>query len=123
MITKVQDVYYNVQDMKRAVRFYSEVLGMKVLDTNDWWTSLEIGGMRIGLHGSQGKPIPHVPRDSHGPHAGGTLTLHSTNISEDATRLKNAGTKILGELSEPWGKLVVFEDTEGNCLKLMQPSQ
>ncbi len=40
-----------------------------------------------------------------------------------ATRLKNAGTKILAELSEPWGKLVVLEDTEDNCLKLMQPGQ
>ncbi len=121
MITRIQDVYYNVQDMKRAVRFYSEVLDMKVLDTSEWWSSLQIGELRIGLHGNGGVPVPPVPRDAHGAHAGATLTLHSTDIADDTRRLKMAGTKILGELDEPWGKLVVFEDTEGNVLKLMQP--
>jgi predicted enzyme related to lactoylglutathione lyase len=122
MISKVQDVYYNVQDMKRAVSFYSEILGMTVLDTNEWWSSLKLGEMRIGLHGTGGTPVPHVFRDSHGAHAGATLTLHSTDIVADGKRLRDAGAKILGELNEPWGKLVVFEDTEGNVLKLMQPA-
>jgi catechol 2,3-dioxygenase-like lactoylglutathione lyase family enzyme len=31
MISGVQDVYYNVSDMKRAVAFYTGVLGLKVL--------------------------------------------------------------------------------------------
>lgn len=122
MITKVQDVYYNVQDMNRAVRFYSEVLGLKIIETSEWWSSLELAGMSIGLHGNDGDPVPHVPRDGHGAHAGATLTLSTNNIGEDAKKLKAVGTKILGELDEPWGKLVVFEDTEGNVLKLMQPS-
>src|SRR5207245_1290950 len=105
MITGVQDVYYNIQDMKRALRFYSEVLGMKVLDSNDWWTSLEIGGTRVGLHGDgpNSKPVPLIPRDAHGAHAGATLTLHSTNLKEDSDRLRAVGVKILGEFDEQWG--------------------
>ena len=122
MITQVQDVYYNVQNMQRAVRFYTEALGMKLLDTSEWWTSLECGGLRIGLHGTGGAPVPAVPRDAHGAHAGGTLTLRSDDLATDTARLREAGARILGQLAEPWGRLTVFEDPEGNVLKLMAPA-
>jgi catechol 2,3-dioxygenase-like lactoylglutathione lyase family enzyme len=111
--------------MHRAVLFYGEVLGMTLVDTNPWWTSLECGGVRIGLHGEgpgEQPPVPHVPRDSHGAHAGGTLTLRSSDIVADRARLLKHGVKILGDIDEAWGKLVVFEDSEGNVLKLMQPA-
>lgn len=122
MITKVRDIYYHVQDMDRAVTFYTRVLGMRLLDTDPTWSNLDLGGVRIGLHATEaGAPVPTVPRDAHGAHAGATLTLHSTDIVTDTNRLRTAGARILGELDEAWGKLVVFEDTEGNVLKLMQP--
>jgi predicted enzyme related to lactoylglutathione lyase len=121
MITGVQDVYYNVSDMRRAVRFYSDALGMKVEDENDWWTSLELAGCRIGLHWTEGQPVPKIPRDSHGAHAGATLTLKSTDILADRRGLEAAGTTILGEIDAPWGHLLIFEDPDGNVLKLMQP--
>lgn len=121
MIQKVQDFYYNVQDMKRAVDFYGRVLSCKIIDQNEWWTTLDLGGSRIGLHGTGGGAVPSVPRDAHGAHSGGTLTLHSDDFANDASLLKKAGVKILGEFAEHWGKILVFEDTEGNVLKLMQP--
>jgi catechol 2,3-dioxygenase-like lactoylglutathione lyase family enzyme len=122
MITRVQDIYYNVQDMDRAVAFYTRVLGLRLLNTDPYWTNLDLGGIRIGLHATDaGAPVPRVPRDAHGAHAGATLTLHSTDLVADTNRLRTAGVTILGELDEAWGKLVVFEDTEGNVLKLMQP--
>lgn len=31
MITGVQDIYYNVSDMKKSIAFYSEALQMKVV--------------------------------------------------------------------------------------------
>ncbi len=124
MITGVQDFYYCVQDMPRAVKFYTEVLGMKLIDSNPWWTSLDCGGVPIGLHGEgpgEHPPVPHVPRDSHGAQAGGTLTLRSNNIAEERALLERHGVKILGAIDAEWGELVIFEDTEGNVLKFMQP--
>lgn len=35
MITGVQDFSYNVSDMDRAVRFYAEVLGLKLMNLKD----------------------------------------------------------------------------------------
>ena len=120
MITGIQDIYYSVTNPKRAIRFYTEALGMRLIDESPYWISLDCDGIRIGLHPEE-KAIPVVPRDSHGAHAGGTLTLKSNNIPEDKKRLEDHGAKILGEADQPWGHMLVFEDPDGNVLKLMHP--
>lgn len=118
MITGVQDIYYSVTDGKRAIRFYTEGLGMRLLEESEHWIALDCGGVRIGLHPEDG-PIPTVPRDSHGAHAGATLTLKSNDVPADRRRLEALGAKILGEADQPWGHMLVFEDLDGNVLKLM----
>jgi predicted enzyme related to lactoylglutathione lyase len=65
--------------------------------------------------------VPAVPRDAHGARAGATLTLRSTDIAADRARIERAGAKILGAADEPWGEMLVFEDPDGNVLKLMKP--
>jgi catechol 2,3-dioxygenase-like lactoylglutathione lyase family enzyme len=121
MITGVQDVYYNVRDMDRAVSFYRDVLGLALTETSAWWSALDAGGVRLGLHASGGAEVPPVPRDAHGAHAGATLTLRSTDLDADARRLAEHGVSILGRSDEVWGRLLVFEDPDGNVLKLLQP--
>jgi catechol 2,3-dioxygenase-like lactoylglutathione lyase family enzyme len=120
MITGIQDVYYSVTDAKRAIQFYTEALGMKLLDESEHWIALNCHGIRIGLHPEDGE-IAHVPRNSHGAQAGATLTLKSDNIPEDKKRIESFGVKILGEADEAWGHMLVFEDPDGNVLKLMRP--
>ncbi len=121
MITGIQDFHYNVKNIKKAVAFYTEALNMKVKFQEEGWTSLECGGhSHIGLH-TVDHDIPKFARDSHGAYAGGTLTLKSNNISEDRKHLEKFGAKILGEDDAPWGHMLVFEDVDGNVLKLMKP--
>jgi catechol 2,3-dioxygenase-like lactoylglutathione lyase family enzyme len=120
MITGIQDFYYSVTEPKRAIRFYTEGLGMKLVKDTEYWIALACDGMTIGLHPEE-NAIPKVPRDSHGAHAGGTLTLKSNNVPEDRKRLEAFGAKILGEADQQWGHMLVFEDPDGNVLKLMHP--
>ena len=121
MLSGVQDVHYNVRDMQRAVAFYRDVLGMRVLDSNDWWTSLEFFGDRIGLHWSGGAPVPAVLHDDHGARHGATLTLRSTDLDADLGYLQAMGCYVLGRTDNPWGRLAAISDPDGNVLKLMQP--
>lgn len=118
MIKGVHDIYYNVKDMKRAVQFYSEVLNMKVSYESEHWTSMDCEGTMIGLHWNGDKSVPTFPRDSHGAECGGTLTLSSDNVNEDRKILERSGAKILGEMDEAWGHMLIFEDLDGNVLKL-----
>jgi catechol 2,3-dioxygenase-like lactoylglutathione lyase family enzyme len=120
MITGVQDIYYSTSNPQKAKAFYTEVLGMKIKFEHEGWIALQIGAVTVGLH-PEDKPIPHVPRDSHGAHAGGTLTLKSDNIPEDRKRIEAFGCKVLGEADADWGHMLVFEDPDGNVLKLMKP--
>jgi catechol 2,3-dioxygenase-like lactoylglutathione lyase family enzyme len=121
MINGVQDIYYNVSNMDESVKFYSEILGMEVISKDQYWTNLSCGGVKIGLHWTEGGPVPPIKKDSHGAHCGGTLTLKSTDVEADKKMLEDAGVEILGNADAPWGKMVVFTDIDGNVLKLMQP--
>lgn len=120
MITGVKDVYYSVTNVENAKRFYIEGLGLKLTFEHEHWIALDCGGVQVGLHPEE-SPVPFIPRDSHGSHAGGTLTLKSNDVKEDRDRIERFGGKILGEANQPWGHMLVFEDPDGNVLKLMNP--
>jgi catechol 2,3-dioxygenase-like lactoylglutathione lyase family enzyme len=121
MITGVQDVYYYVQDIARALGFYRDVLGLKVTENDPHFTALDAGGLRLGLHWTGGEPVARIPRDGHGAMAGATLTLKTGNIQALKSHLETKGVAILGFMDEPWGKLLSIEDPDGNVLKIMQP--
>ena len=53
MIIGVQDIYYNVRDMDKAVDFYTTVLGMKLKHKDQWWSALDCGGVRGLVLGAQ----------------------------------------------------------------------
>ncbi|MEZ4741067.1 MAG: hypothetical protein R3B45_01225 [Bdellovibrionota bacterium] len=46
--------------------------------------------------------------------------LKIANATIGREKLEQAGAKILGTANEPWGNMVVFEDPDGNVLKLME---
>ena len=71
MISGIQDVYYSVTDPKRALKFYTQALGMRLVNENEFWIALDCHGVTVGLHPEK-NPIPFIPRDSHGAHAGAT---------------------------------------------------
>jgi catechol 2,3-dioxygenase-like lactoylglutathione lyase family enzyme len=122
MITGIQDIYYNVLDMKRAVAFYRDVLGLQLEREDGYWTSFDLGGAKLGLHWTGGNPVPHVPRDDHGAHAGATLTLHVSDAHKVYEELRQKGVTFLSGVHElPWGDVAVFEDPDGNVLKIMRP--
>jgi len=120
MIKGYTDFYYNVSDMNRAVAFY-QALGMTKTHGDEYWTSMTLGNLQLGLHGTEGTAVPLTPRDEHGPHNGGVLTFHSDNIPADKELVKKAGGKVLGEMDAHWGHLLIFEDLDGNVMKLMNP--
>ena len=121
MIKGYKDFYYNCQDMNRAIAFYENAFGMKKVYGNEHWATMTLGNLSLGLHWTGGSAVPLTPRDSHGQNAGGTLTLHSDDVTADRKKIEAAGGKILGETDQPWGHMLVFADVDDNILKLMNP--
>ena len=111
-----------VTDMKRAVRFYQDILGLKLLFERPDWSEFSIGGQRLALKAGkdpQGKDPQEKDRST------GVVVYLSAHPVEDRVEvLKKRGVRFNGPVkSFPYGKLVQFEDSEGNILGLYEPPQ
>jgi catechol 2,3-dioxygenase-like lactoylglutathione lyase family enzyme len=100
-------VFYYVSDMDRALRFYRDVLGLKLV-SRDYVTRFEVDGVLFEL-----VPVPH-----HGSIQGNgnaRLCLGVYNVEEALAELQRKGVRtsktqtkegVLGSLTDPDGNEV-----------------
>ena len=115
MVHGVSVVWLPVTDMGRAVRFYSETLGLEVQDQQDEWSQLKVGGLQVGLNA----------RDEESPGGdGGAVLAFQPDGGIDAAveELEGNGVEFAGGISDhPWGRIATFKDPDGNDLQLYEP--
>jgi catechol 2,3-dioxygenase-like lactoylglutathione lyase family enzyme len=106
-----------VSDMDAAVRFYTEALGLKLLERyGNHWASVDCGqGLTLGLHpASTQNPAARV----------GSLTIGfnvSEPIREAVARLKTRGVVFHGDIVDDTQLLVAnFRDPDGNPFYLAE---
>jgi catechol 2,3-dioxygenase-like lactoylglutathione lyase family enzyme len=109
-----------VSDLGRAVRFYVEVLGFKLVEESPGWAEVDAGGgLRIGLHPTH----PGGPR----PGAQGSISLglEVTRKLEDVVEiLANRGVKFAGPIQDSKAvRIAPFGDLDGNALYLYEMKQ
>jgi predicted enzyme related to lactoylglutathione lyase len=108
---KVSETFFSVDvtDMRRATAFYVEALGASVTFASDFWTSVRIAGVRLGLFLN----AEHVP---------GRIGLHFAVGDLEAGRadVERAGGRIMGQAIEVAPGVVIIEvmDSEGNRFTL-----
>jgi predicted enzyme related to lactoylglutathione lyase len=115
MASGVATVWVPVDDMDRAVRFYTEVLGLTATSTMSDWSEIDAGGLTIGLNAREGTSA----------HADGGAVISFTpdsGIEQEVQRLEGAGVEFAGGISSyDWGRIAAFEDSEGNSLQIYGP--
>jgi predicted enzyme related to lactoylglutathione lyase len=115
MIKGVAAVWLPVTDMRRAISFYGDKLGLEVTQHDEDWSEVNANGLKIGLNGSG-------PESPHGN--GGALVAFQPDgeLEQEVERLKGAGVEFSDGISEhPWGRIVPFKDPDGNDLQLYAP--
>lgn len=115
MASGVATVWVPVEDMDRAVQFYSDTLGLGIKMQQDDWSEIEANGLTIGLNARE---------SVHKGDSGGAVISFQPDgsIDEEVTRLTSAGVTFTGEISEhPWGRIAPFKDSEGNDLQFYAP--
>ena len=118
-------VRYMVDDVAKAVDFYTKFLDFKVL-TNfpPAFADVARGNLRLLLSGptsSAGRPMP----DGTKPRPGGWNRIHLIvdDIAAEVSRLRSAGAPFRNDLLEgPGGKQILLQDPSGNVVELFQPA-
>ena len=107
-------VFYYVSDIERAVRFYSEVLGLK-LTSRDSVARFDVGGVLLELVPTEG--------DSKLAGAGNARMCFAVpEIDSAITELNAKGVPTGDVQTVDNGRLASFEDPDGNELVLWQYS-
>ena len=106
-----------VGDMNAAVRFYTETLGLKLLERyGDHWASIDCGhGLTIGLH-------PASAQNPAGRAGSMTIGFRSSEpIRETVATLEARGVVFRGGIIDDTQLLVAnFQDPDGNPLYLAE---
>ena len=115
MAKSVATVWVPVDDMDRAVSFYTETLNLTAKSTDKQWSAIDAGNLTIGLNAREGTSA----------HADGGAVITFTpegGIDAEVDRLTEAGVSFTGGISDhPWGRIAPFKDSEGNDLQLYTP--
>lgn len=117
-------IWISVADFQKAVKFYTEVVGLKVLEMHDsehmGWAELgspKGGGAILGI----GRHSHHCPIPAGG---NAVVTLTVPNIETATAEMKKKGATIVGEVQEIPGhvKMQLFVDQDGNHCQLVEKS-
>ena len=126
MPDELASVRYMVDDVERAVAFYTEHLGFEVL-TNfaPAFADVVRGPLRLLLSGpssSAGRPMP----DGRTPEPGGWNRIHLIvdDIDQEVDRLRAAGLGFRNEIvTGPGGRQILLDDPAGNVVELFEPAE
>ena len=118
MIKRIKFLGIPVKDQDRALRFYTEKLGLRILTDQEFsekqrWLELSIPGAETGI--TLFTPEGHEDRV-------GTFVNTSwevDNVEKTYAELQSRGVEFAGPpQKQPWGKFAIMKDSEGNQIVL-----
>jgi catechol 2,3-dioxygenase-like lactoylglutathione lyase family enzyme len=118
----VVSVRYMVDDVEKAVAFYTKFLDFEVLNSFPAFADVARGNLRLLLSGpasSAGRPMA----DGAKPGPGGWNRIHLIvdDIDAEVARLRDAGAPFRNDVVVgPGGKQILLEDPSGNVVELFQ---
>ena len=120
------NVRYMVDDVDKAVAFYTKHLGFALLSSAaPAFADVTRGDLRLLLSGpasSAGRPMP----DGTKPVPGGWNRIEFVvdDIETEVDRLRGAGLRFRNDIvTGPGGSQILFDDPSGKPIELFQPAQ
>jgi methylmalonyl-CoA/ethylmalonyl-CoA epimerase len=109
-LTQIAQVSVRTKDLQRATEFYRDVLGIKVLISNQFVSILDCGGITLLLGPSEGSSIIYFDVDDI-QNTVESLSSRDVKIEEQP--------RIVGQLGNVDVWIAIFRDSEDNMMGLM----
>lgn len=116
VVERLDLVFYWVTDMERAVSFYRDVLGLKLLRQDSaTWAEFDAGGRRFALHSAgDGQPVGG---------GGATAVFAVADLDRAKSELSARGVVFTHEGDvEGYARFASFLDPDGNPVQLIHYS-
>ena len=112
---QLDHVYYWTTDIDRSVKFYEDVVGLKLARRDDGnWALFEAGPVNLALHGAiEGRPFK----------AGGATAVFRVDDLDDArVALEGRGAEFEEHVGEVQGfaRFASFRDPDGNIVQIIE---
>jgi catechol 2,3-dioxygenase-like lactoylglutathione lyase family enzyme len=119
-------VRYQIKDIDRAIKFYTEVLDFKVEQkTGTIFAMVSRGALQLVLSGpgtSGARPMPDGRKQE--PGGWNRIILYVPDLNAEIEKLKTAGAHFRNTVEVgPGGKQILVEDPDGNPIELFEPSR
>jgi predicted enzyme related to lactoylglutathione lyase len=114
-------IWIVVNDLKQAIQFYTETLGLKLMEMNEQfgWAELEghCGGARLGIAQTQLKS-----EDEMKPGQNAVMTFTVANLENTLAEVTKKGAQLLGSIQEIPGhvKMQMAQDSDGNRFQFVE---
>lgn len=114
----IQLAWITVSNIKDAVKFYTEIIGLSLLELNEQYGWAELSGpdgARLGI-------AQFDPAFSFKPGSNAIPTITVDDIQLACNELRSKKVRLIGEIQEVPGevKLQTFSDSDGNTFQLCQ---
>jgi catechol 2,3-dioxygenase-like lactoylglutathione lyase family enzyme len=113
MLGGVEQVWFWVADMDRALAFYTGALGLRLVHRHgDEWAELDAGTVQLALHGGAGGERP----------MGGTVVFEVEDIDASMFAMRTRGVVFDEHVGEVDGvaRFASFTDPDGNRLQVIE---
>lgn len=114
VVERLDHVYYWVSDLARAVAFYRDVLGLRLVRRDgDTWAVFDAGGRPFALHAAvEGHPVSA---------GGATAVFAVADLDRARAVLSERGVRFGHEGDvEGYARFASFEDPDGNTVQLIE---
>ncbi len=113
MTAKFKHIMLMVQDIPKAIKFYSEGLGLQVKMSSPGWAELDADGTTLALHAAE-----QNGQSGSSP----ILSFHVDDIYVAIAKLESLGASLEGRIREPsFGKVAALKTPDGTLISLLQP--
>ncbi len=107
-------VWLYVKDIQESLRFYRDILELRIVSTFPHGALLSAGGVLLGIHQEE--------EDRKSRPGGMVINLTTRDIKEKYEELQGKGIKFLTEIKkDSFGQVASFRDPDGYLLELWQP--